>query len=672
MSSVALVLIDLQDDFLGSATLCPPRSLLVGRTAALLRRWRAASLPIIHVLTTLRAEEERMAHWVRSGRFQCRAGTAGHAPPSPLQPLAGETVIHKKRFSGFFETELAAVLAARQIDTVILAGVHLHSCVRATALDAYQRDLTVFIAADCAGSDDPLHGAHTQRYLQDRVARFCDSEALLRRYTAAMPPSDAPLLGALRAGARIEVGGGDDELQRPCPSRKSTILWRVREATAEQVAIAARAAKSAGTAWRRSSLKERRRRVEQLASLLIDHREALAQRTALDSGKPILAARGEIDFALAILDAALRAQDTQRGLRGASWRSWRAPVGVVAALTPFNNPVMSFVGKSVPALLFGDTVAWKPAPAVSGVAHAIMDLVDKLELPPGTISLICGDAGAATALLECPEVDAVSLTGGVGAGVMAHAIAAARGMPIQAELGGNNAAVILRDADLAHAAREVARGAFGSAGQRCTANRRVIVEESILDELRQRLVHEASALAWGDPLQESTEIGPLVSERALERTKLVLKDAAERGATLLLPDGAEARWSQLAAQGYYHPPVLALCPQAELELVREETFGPVLVLQPARDLDQALELLSAPRQGLSAALFTRDRKKQRQFLQAARCGLLKINQGTTDTVAEAPFGGWGSSGIGPAEHGPADAELFGRWQTICKEPQHVS
>ena len=105
--------------------------------------------------------------------------------------------------------------------------------------------------------------------------------------------------------------------------------------------------------------------------------------------------------------------------------------------------------------------------------------------------------------------------------------------------------------------------------------------------------------------------------------------------------------------------------------MREETFGPVLVLQPARDFEHALQLLSAPRQGLSAALFTRDRRRQKTFLQAAKSGLLKINQGTVGTVAEAPFGGWGSSGIGPAEHGPADAEFFGRWQTICEETPHV-
>jgi acyl-CoA reductase-like NAD-dependent aldehyde dehydrogenase len=342
---------------------------------------------------------------------------------------------------------------------------------------------------------------------------------------------------------------------------------------------------------------------------------------------------------------------------GSSFR--RVPLGVVAMVTPWNNPLAIPWGKIGPALALGNTVVWKPAPAATRIAERSLDAALEVGLPEGVVSLVRGDRRAAAAVMSDPGVDAVSVSGSSSAGWAAQEICARRRIPLQAELGGNNAAIVWEGADLARAANLIAQGAFSFAGQRCTANRRVIVHRDLLPELVERLSSSAATLAWGDPLDPATRVGPLVSDEARDRVAAAVAGAAASGARLLTPHTLAPR-----GPGAWHPPTIVLDAPHESPIVQEETFGPVLVVEAASDFAEAVRLANGVRQGLVAALFSGPGPWRDEFRAALAAGVLKWDSSTAEADADAPFGGWKASGIGPPEHGPGDLEFYSRLQAI--------
>ena len=630
--TAALLLIDLQEDFLGAPGLVPARGEVVARVAWLLEQARAARVPVVHVRTTVHRDAEpdqRMSHWRRDGVWRCVAGTSGHAAPPELQAAAGEHVVHKTHFSAFADGTLATWLLARGIDEVWLAGVHAHACVRASALDADRLGFVVKVAADAVASDQPLHADETRRYLTKRCAAFVPAASLLAS-----------------AGDTPDGAAADRAV----------------------VDRAAEAAREAGRAWRAHDVAARLAIVDRVAECVAREREPLARRMAIEIGKPIADARLEVDFALALIRAAreraaalLECGDPPPSAGGVERRR---PLGTVALVTPWNVPLAIPLGKLVPALLYGNTVVWKPAPAGDGVAREASRLLHEAGVPPHVVSLLCGDHATAEALLSHPAIDAVSITASSAVGTCAQAICAARRIPLQAELGGNNAAIVWSDCDLDDAAAKVAAGAFGSAGQRCTANRRVIVDTRVKDDFVARLVAATDALVWGDPLDPATRVGPLVSRAACERVAGVVERAAAGGARVLTAPSHAARENELAQAGAYLPPRIVPCDDPLAEIVQEETFGPVLVVQTASSFDEALDLLNGVPQGLVAALFSDSTGNRARFLDEARAGILKIGSATAGVGAETPFAGWKASGVGPAEHGSGDPEFYTRPQAV--------
>lgn len=634
--TAALLLIDLQEDFLGAPGLVPARGEVVARVAWLLEQARAARVPVVHVRTTVHRDAEpdqRMSHWRRDGVWRCVAGTSGHAAPPELQAAAGEHVVHKTHFSAFADGTLVTWLLARGIDEVWLAGVHAHACVRASALDADRLGFVVKVAADAVASDQPLHADETRRYLTKRCAAFVPAASLLAS-----------------AGDTPDGAAAD------------------RAVVDRAVVRAAEGAREAGRAWRSRDVAARLAIVDRVAECVAREREPLARRMAMEIGKPISDARLEVDFALALIRAA---RERAAGLLAggdpppsAGGVERRRPLGTVALVTPWNVPLAIPLGKLVPALLYGNTVVWKPAPAGSGIAGDLLRLLDEAGVPPHAVSLLCGDHATAEALLAHPAIDAVSITGSSAVGTCAQAICAARRIPLQAELGGNNAAIVWSDCDLDDAAAKIAAGAFGSAGQRCTANRRVIVDTRVKDDFVARLLAATDALAWGDPLDPATRVGPLVSRAACERVAGVVERAAAGGARVLTAPSHAARENELAQAGAYLPPRIVPCDDPLAEIVQEETFGPVLVVQTASSFDEALDLLNGVPQGLVAALFSDSTGHRARFLDEARAGILKIGSATAGVGAETPFGGWKASGVGPAEHGSGDPEFYTRPQAV--------
>jgi len=643
---LALVLIDFQNDFLSAPGLQPAAGFVVERAGALLTACRVRGLPVVHVWTTVRREpDDRMPHWKASGLWRCEAGTVGHETPESLRPADGEMIVHKQFFSGFGGTQLRDFLQARGCDTLILAGVHLHGCVRATAMDAYERGYRVFVAEDAVASDDAIHAAITRRYLAKRMAAFDSVENLARR------------LGT-------EPAGSGQMIEHRSPADHARLLWTVPKATRADISACASDARAQWQRWRDVTIFAR----AEMLRLLADGVEAagpeLAIEIAEDVGKPIRMARAEVQRSAAILRAV--AEEANVSLETASKQDARyryEPLGVVGIVTPWNNPLAIPVGKIAPALLFGNAVVWKPAPAGTRIARRLLELASAAGLEQ-IIQLATGDHGAASALAEDSNVDAVTISGSLSAGYALQEICARRHAPFQGELGGNNAAIVWDDADMSAAAEQIAAGAFGFAGQRCTANRRAIVSDVSFEQFVFRLHSATAALGWGDPMEESTIIGPLVRTSKRDEVLALLERARQNGLRVLLPHREQANYVELLQRGAYCAPAIVLCDDPSHEIVQEETFGPVLVIQRAKNFETAIALSNGVRQGLVAALFSHAPALQKEFLSKAQAGVLKLNRSTVDADAHSPLGGWKASGVGPAEHGPSDREFFCRVQTI--------
>lgn len=665
----ALVLVDLQRDFLAAAGLEPPAGAVVAAAHRLLEACREAGLPIVHVWTTVAKDpDNRMHHWRLADRWICVEGSSGHRPPERLRPLPGELVAHKSGFSPFVDPGFDRRLRELGVDTLLVAGVHVHGCIRATALDAYQRGFTVWVVDDCVASDEPLHAQVTRSYLAARAVRFIAAGQALERLSGPPPrtAAAAPLPAAIIAGAecRIETDG---LLIRESPRQRGAQLWTAPIAGGDLVRRAVASAREAQNRWSRMPLAERLDALRRLPALLVAKRESLAAQIAVDIGKPIRDSREEVRFAIGLLEAAIGRITGHLDQREKAWWSRGVPLGAVAQITPFNNPLAIPVGKIAPALLFGNAVVWKPAPAGTAIALRLAALMADAGWPSGLVNVVCGDESTAELLMSDPEIGAVSLTGSDRAGLCARVACARRGIPLQAELGGNNAAIVWSDAAVEDAAAQVAAAAFGSAGQRCTANRRAVVEDSVYDRFLSALEGATAALRWGDPLDAEVRVGPLVSESSRARVESELAGAAESGCTLLAPLAEAEFASALLCSGAYFPATVVCCDEPSRPIVQQETFGPVLVVQRAADWDEAVRLCNGVAQGLVASVFTSSHGRQRRFLQEARAGVLKLNRATAGVDADAPFGGWARSGVGPPEHGIGDEVFYTRRQTVYAE-----
>ena len=664
MMRPALILVDLQIDFLNNSNLEPNHRAIVERASHLLRECRSLSIPIIHIWTTVElSPDTRMPHWQRNDRRLCLKNTRGHFPPTELTPIKEkELIVNKTFFSGFESQSLQSYLQQREIDTLVIAGIYLHGCIRTTALDAYQKGYQIWIAQDATGSYDPLHGAMTTRYLEGRAANFASTQQLVSLLKNTEPEPDRGLktLPVAMSKEGVIEEQSLKTLIHSSPSNLSNNLWQVPLADREIVSQVCNLGKTAQQNWKKTTILARANILKNLAILLEQEKAHLATQLAIEVGKPITYAHNEVNRAIALLYEVIKYKDEPLEYQQTDKVSYRyQPLGLIALITPWNNPLAIPVGKIAPALLYGNSIIWKPAPAGSGIAVKLRELLPQAGCPDGVVSLILGDRQTAMNLMCNSNIDAVSLSGSSAAGYTAQEICASRRIPLQAELGGNNAAIVWSDCDLRRAAQQISLGAFGFAGQRCTANRRVIVEHSCYEQFLADLYSEVNKLHWGEPLDAQTQIGPLISANHYQRVTKIVERAKQDNLvvnTLPLPEHLQ--------QGNYYPPTIICCDDSNHEIVQEETFAPVLVVQKARDWQEAIALCNGVRQGLVATLFSQSQSWQQSFLNEVQTGVLKINSATTDVGVNVPFGGWKTSGIGPPEHGISNRNFYTRPQTI--------
>jgi aldehyde dehydrogenase (NAD+) len=338
------------------------------------------------------------------------------------------------------------------------------------------------------------------------------------------------------------------------------------------------------------------------------------------------------------------------------------PLGVIAAISPWNFPVVSPVRKIAPALAYGNSVVFKPASLTPWTAVFIAGLLERAGLPEGVLNLVTGPGSVAgEALIQDARVRGISFTGSTDVGAHIYELASRRLSRVQLELGGKNPAVVVDCGDLDGAAREIVTAAFVCSGQRCTALSRVIVSEAQADALVERVVCHVRRIRVGDGLDESTTMGPLVSLAQLRSVDRYVRQGIAEGCVLLAGGGPAVEDPE--RQGYYYQPTVfdRVAPRSPLAL--EEIFGPVLPVIRVRDLDEAIELANSTRYGLAASLFTSRLGHIHEFSRRVQSGMIHINHGTA-SQAHVPFGGVKDSGQGAYSIGPSAREFFTNVKTI--------
>jgi aldehyde dehydrogenase (NAD+) len=401
-------------------------------------------------------------------------------------------------------------------------------------------------------------------------------------------------------------------------------------------------------------------RVEAAAASLAD----LARR---EVGKPIVEARAEVARTAAILryqaQAALDPDgDTYPSADGRSLLfSRRRPRGVVAVITPWNFPVAIPAWKLAPALAYGNACVWKPSSYAPACAEALLACLAP-ELPEGVLQLVQGRGDAGAALVGHPSVAAVTFTGSVDTGRAVARMAVERGVTAQCEMGGQNASIVLADADLEAAAATIAGAAMGYAGQKCTATSRVICDASVYAPMRDALAAAVAGLHIEDPADESCRVGPMISADARADATAAVERGVAAGGRLVA--GGHA----LPGPGSYLQPTLVEVADPAAELAQEEVFAPVCALMSAADAGAAVELANGVRHGLVSAVFTRDLDRVIDLVGRLDTGLVRINQPTSGVDLHTPFGGEKESGLGSREQGKAAREFYTSLRTVLISP----
>ncbi|WP_298508342.1 aldehyde dehydrogenase family protein [uncultured Nocardioides sp.] len=458
-----------------------------------------------------------------------------------------------------------------------------------------------------------------------------------------------------RLGADVSfVDDGDLECRSPIDG---SLLGLLRSHSAAEVGDAVRRAHEAFEQWRVVPAPVRGQLVRELGELLREHKEDLGALVSIEAGKVVSEGLGEVQEMIDICDFAVGLSRQLHGVTMTTERpghrmmeQWH-PLGVVAVISAFNFPVAVWSWNAALALVCGDAVVWKPSEKTLLTALACHTLLtraaERVGAPDGLFALALGTREVGQALVDDPRVPLVSATGSTRMGKEVSPRVAARLGRSLLELGGNNAAIVAPSADLDLAVRGIAFSAVGTAGQRCTSLRRVIVHESVKDELLSQLTAAYEQLPVGSPLEDSTLVGPLIDETALAAFLAAIGQAQDDGGTLLTGGQQDDEASKATGGGCYVRPAIVDMPE-QSEIVRSETFAPLLYVLTYTDFDEALRLHNDVTQGLSSSIFTLDVREAETFLSVvgSDCGIANVNIGRAGAEIGGAFGGEKDTGGG--------------------------
>lgn len=455
------------------------------------------------------------------------------------------------------------------------------------------------------------------------------------------------------------------------PADGSTIAT-VNMATAEDYERVVQQAQEAFKIWRKVTAPKRGEIVRQIGDKLRQHKEALGKLVSYEMGKIYQEGLGEVQEMIDICDFAV---GLSRQLHGFTMHSERPqhrmyeqyhPLGIVGIISAFNFPVAVWSWNAMLAAVCGDVMIWKPSEKtpLTGIAcqHIIRDVLAENELPEGIFNLIIGDAEIGSLMSHDKRVPLVSATGSTRMGKKVGEAVGARLGKSLLELGGNNAIILTENADLEMALRAIVFGAVGTCGQRCTSTRRLIIHESIYEQVKQRLLKAYQNLPIGHPLDSTTLVGPLIDKDSVAAFSAALEKVQQEGGTLLV--GGEVLTGEGYESGTYVKPAIVEA-ENHYEMVQEETFAPILYLiKYSGDVEDALQLQNGVRQGLSSAIFSTNLLETEAFLShwGSDCGIANVNIGTSGAEIGGAFGGEKETG-GGRESGSDAWKVYMRRQT---------
>ncbi|MFB9276871.1 NAD-dependent succinate-semialdehyde dehydrogenase [Cohnella cellulosilytica] len=412
------------------------------------------------------------------------------------------------------------------------------------------------------------------------------------------------------------------------------------------------AAAAAFPAWSKRPAKERAELLHRIAARMTEASEELAELITLEMGKPLAEARGEVKIAIDYLkwnaEEAVRAYGKviPASVEGKRLLTIRQPVGPVGAITPWNFPLSMAARKLGPALAAGCTVVFKPAPQTPGAALKLAELAEREGLPPGVLNVVTGDAEEiGGVLLNHPAIRKITFTGSTAVGKKLLRGAADQVKKMSMELGGHAPFIVFEDADLDEAVRGAMASKFRNAGQTCICANRIYVQESIAAAFTDKLKSAVERLVVGDGRDPRTELGPVIDARALEKAERHVRDAVAKGAQVVTGGGRKTD-----TPGFFFEPTVLTGATPDMQVMREETFGPVAPIASFRTEEEAIAMANDTPYGLAAYFYTRDLSRMFRVHEALEYGIVGCNDAVPTTV-QGPFGGVKESGIG-REGGP--------------------
>jgi malonate-semialdehyde dehydrogenase (acetylating) / methylmalonate-semialdehyde dehydrogenase len=438
-------------------------------------------------------------------------------------------------------------------------------------------------------------------------------------------------------------------------------LEAVPLASAQDVDRIVEKAAAAFPAWRETPPPDRIQYLFRYKQLLEEHFADIARLTTLENGKTLTEAKAELRRGIENVEVACGIPTLMQGYnledvaRGIDELMIRQPLGVVAAITPFNFPAMIPLWFLPYAIACGNTFILKPSPRVPLTARKLLDLLAQTGLPEGVVNLAVGAKSAVDALLHHPKVKAISFVGSTPVARYVYAEGSAHGKRVQCQGGAKNHVVVMPDADMQTSAQIVSDSAFGCAGQRCLAVSVVLTVSDAAQSFEPALVDIASKLKVGNGLDEGVQMGPVISSESKQRIERLLAAGLSAGAHPILNGHSEA---QTNGTGFFVPPTILKDVPAGHELTKTEIFGPVLVLKQAGDLDHAIATLAESPYGNAASIFTSSGAAARKFRHEVPTGNVGVNIGVAAPMAYFPFSGWKDSFLGVLHGQGRDAVEF--------------
>ena len=469
-------------------------------------------------------------------------------------------------------------------------------------------------------------------------------------------------------GAWIDATG-NDAFEDSDPATGELIATATKS-NVEDVRQAVEAARRAADGWRLTPAPKRGEILYRAGELMLRRKEELAREMTREMGKVLAEARGDIQEGIDMTyycagEGRRQFGDVVPAELPDKWAmSMRQPLGVVAAITPWNFPFAIPTWKLMPALVLGNTVVFKPASDTPLMAVRLVEILMEAGLPKGVLNLVLGPGAVlGDALVSHPGVDLVSFTGSSETGAHIGELGGRLLKRVSCELGGKNAIVVMDDADLDLALDGIVWSAFGTSGQRCTAASRVIADRAIVAQLTDRLVARAKKLRLGPGLDEkNTDVGPVISRSALEKVHSYVGIGEREGATVAA--GGRVATEGALAKGFFHEPTVLVDVKPNMRVAQEEIFGPVVSVIETGSLEEAVRVVNSTKYGLSCSIYTRDVNDAFRFMRDAETGLVYVNAGTIGAEIQLPFGGTKSTGNGHREAGRAALDVYSEWKSI--------